>query len=46
MRSKFDVNCDHYDIELARMAYVFSRIMGMAKEHLQPRYKLDDDVEF
>jgi hypothetical protein len=34
MRSKFDVNYDHYNIELARMAYVFSRTTGTAKEHL------------
>jgi hypothetical protein len=34
MRSKFDVNRDYYDIESAWMAYVFSRTMGMAKEHL------------
>jgi hypothetical protein len=46
MRSKFDVNCDYYDIESAWIAYVFSRTMGTAKEHLQPRYKSDDDVEF
>jgi hypothetical protein len=46
MRSKFDVNRNHYDIESARMAYVFSRITDMAKEHLQPRYKSDDDIEF
>jgi hypothetical protein len=46
MRSKFDVNRDHYDTESAQMAYVFSRTIGMAKEHLQPRYKSDDDVEF
>jgi hypothetical protein len=46
IRSKFDVNRDHYDIELARIAYIFSRTMGTAKEHLQPRYKSDDDVEF
>jgi hypothetical protein len=28
------------------MAYVFSYTMNMAKEHLQPQYKSDDDVEF
>jgi hypothetical protein len=28
------------------MAYVFSRIIGTAKEHPQPRYKSDDNVEF
>ena len=46
MRSKFDVNRDHYDTESALMAYVFSRTTGTAREHLQPRYKSDDDVEF
>jgi len=46
MRSKFDVNRDHYNTESALMAYVFSRTTGTAREHLQPRYKSDDDVEF
>ena len=46
MRSKFDVNRDYYDIELAWMAYIFSCTMGTAKEHLQPRYKSNDDIEF
>jgi hypothetical protein len=46
IRSKFDVNHDHYDIESARMAYVFSRTTGTAKEHLQPRYKSNNNIEF
>jgi hypothetical protein len=34
IRSKFDVNRDYYNIELAWIAYIFSYIMGIAKEHL------------
>jgi hypothetical protein len=34
MRSKFDVNRDYYNTELAQMVYVFSHTMGMAKEYL------------
>jgi hypothetical protein len=28
------------------MAYIFNYTTGIAKEHLQPRYKSDDNVEF
>jgi hypothetical protein len=34
IRSKFDVNYNYYNIELARIIYVFSRTMDMAKEYL------------
>jgi hypothetical protein len=34
IRSKFDVNYNYYNIESARMAYVFSRTINTAKEHL------------
>jgi hypothetical protein len=46
IRSKFNVNHDYYDTELAQIAYIFSRTTSMAKEHLQPQYKSDNNVEF
>jgi hypothetical protein len=46
IRSKFNVNHNHYNTESARMAYIFSHTTGMAKEYLQPRYKSDNNVEF
>jgi Zinc knuckle len=38
IRSKLDVNADHFLSEEARKAYVYSRTAGDAQKHLQPRY--------
>ena len=38
MTSKLHINADHFDGELAKMAYVFSRTEGDARKHLFTRY--------
>ena len=46
METKFDINEDHFKDERARIGYLFSRTIGKAQKHLQPRYKSKDAFEY
>jgi hypothetical protein len=46
MLSKFRVNNDHYSDDNIKMAYIFNRTKGVARQHLQPRYLTREPGEF
>jgi hypothetical protein len=46
MLGKFRVNNDHYGDDNMKMAYIFNRTEGAARQHLQPRYLSGEDDEF
>jgi hypothetical protein len=46
MLSKFRVNNDHYGDDNIKMAYIFNRTKGAARQHLQPRYLTREPGEF
>jgi hypothetical protein len=46
MLSKFRVNNDHYSDDNMKIAYIFNRTEGVARQHLQPRYLTREPGEF
>jgi hypothetical protein len=46
MLGKFRVNNDHYGDDNMKMAYIFNRTEGAARQHLQPRYLTGEPGEF